>query len=65
MLMIDKTRLSINASEYGRDFRMFKGLRRQPSEENLEEGRKRRRIEDIREGLRLEREAMDEVWDRR
>ena len=37
--------------------------RQTPSEEAIEEGRRRRRIEDIREASRLERE-WQEVWER-
>jgi hypothetical protein len=33
------------------------------SEDQLEQGRRRRRIEDILEASRLEREALSEVWE--
>lgn len=34
-----------------------------PTCAGLERGAVRRRIEDVREGLRLDREAFGEVWD--
>jgi hypothetical protein len=37
--------------------------RKAPKEDELEAGRRRRRIEDILEASRLEREALHEVWD--
>jgi hypothetical protein len=36
----------------------------QPTAAGLSRGATRRRIEDVREGLRLDREAFDEVWER-
>ena len=38
-------------------------MRAKPKEAELEEGRRRRRIEDILEASRLEREALTEVWE--
>lgn len=36
---------------------------KKPSEKAMREGELRRRIEDVREGLRLDEEAFGEVWE--